>query len=68
MKRTKGDLPGRYVPPHVRKWPNRPGEFVPVSEYQERTEPAAAPVENTHRQGELDLGVGSVPEKDADEA
>jgi hypothetical protein len=23
MKRKKGDLPGRYVPLHIRKWPNR---------------------------------------------
>jgi hypothetical protein len=55
MKRKKGDLPGRYVPGHLRKWPHRPSEYVSVSEYQEHVEPASSPVEETPRQGELDF-------------
>jgi hypothetical protein len=55
MKRKKGDLPGRYVPGHLRKWPHRPSEYVSVSEYQELVEPAPTPVEAVPRQGELDL-------------
>ena len=55
MPRKKGDLPGRYVPPHVRKWPNRPNEYVGVAEYQERVDPVPSPVESLPRQGELEL-------------
>jgi len=57
MKRKKGDLLGRYVPPYVRKWPGRPGEYVDVSEYQDSVDPPPAPLEAVPRQGELDLGL-----------
>jgi hypothetical protein len=55
MKRKKGDLPGRYVPRHVRKAPNRPYEYVNVSDWQEMVEPQPAPLESLPLQGELDL-------------
>jgi hypothetical protein len=55
MNRKKGDLPGRYVPGYLRKRPHRPSEYVSVSEYQEHVEPAPSSVEETPRQGELDL-------------
>lgn len=42
VKRRKGDLPGRYVPPHIRKWPNRPYEYLNVTAYQEHVEPIPA--------------------------
>jgi hypothetical protein len=53
----KGDLPGRYVPAHVRKWPYRPNKGVNVRAYQETIEPIPSPVESVPRQGELDLGI-----------
>lgn len=55
MKRRRGDLPGRYVPPHLRKWPNWPCEYLNVSEYQERVEPPPSPMQAVTPQGELDL-------------
>jgi hypothetical protein len=55
MRRKPGDLPGRYVPPHIRKWPNRPREYVNVAEYQEHVEPPPSPVQPATLQGELDL-------------
>jgi hypothetical protein len=42
MKRRKGDLPGRYVPPHIRKWPNKPYEYLNIAAYQEHVEPIPA--------------------------
>lgn len=55
-RKRKGDLlPGRYVPRHLRKWPNRPGEYVNVSEYQEWIDPAPSQSESLPRQGELAL-------------
>jgi hypothetical protein len=59
VKREKGNFPGRYVPGHLRKWPQRPNEYVSVSEYQEHVEPTPSPVEGTPRQGELDLVAAS---------
>jgi hypothetical protein len=55
MKRKPGDLPGRYVPPHIRKWPNRPCEYVNVAEYQEHVEPPPSRLQPVAQQGELDL-------------
>jgi hypothetical protein len=55
MKKKRGTLPGRYVPPHIRKWPNRPREYVNVSEYQEKIEPIPVEVEILPQQAELDL-------------
>jgi len=55
MKRKRGDLPGRYVPAHLRKAPNRPSEYVSVSAYQERIEPPPSPVEPAPLQGQLEL-------------
>jgi hypothetical protein len=57
MKRKKGRLPGRYVPPHIRKWPHCPSEYVKVAEYQERVEPDPSPIECVPPQGELDLSI-----------
>jgi hypothetical protein len=42
MKRKKGDLPGRYVAPHIRKWPNRSRDYVNVAAYQEQVDPIPA--------------------------
>lgn len=58
MGRKRGPLPGRFVPAHVRKWPRRPGEYVEVSDYQERVAPLPSPVDAAPRQGELALVVG----------
>jgi hypothetical protein len=55
MGRKRGQLPGRYVLPHVRKWPHRPGEYVEVAEYQERIEPPPSPQDAAPPQGELAL-------------
>ena len=57
MKRKKGDIPGRYVPPHIRKRPNSQSEYVNVAEYQEHVEPMPSPLECVDPQGELDLVV-----------
>lgn len=65
-KRKGRLLPGRYVHPHVRRWPNRPGEYVNVSEYQERIEPPPSQLEALRPQGEFDLeSAKTEPEKDA---
>lgn len=66
MKRKKGRLPGRYVPPHIRKHPNEPGEYVNVSDYQEHVEPPPSPVEVAPPQGELELVAPRDP-NDADD-
>jgi hypothetical protein len=42
MKKKKGELPGRYVPPHIRKWPNRPRDYLNVVAYQEKVDPIPA--------------------------
>jgi hypothetical protein len=55
MKRKKGDLPGRYVPPHIRKWPNRPREYVNVAAYQEQVDPIPAKTDVLPIQIELDV-------------
>lgn len=67
MKRKKGDLPGRYVPPHIRRAPNRPSDYVNVSEYQERVDPTPSPLQPLQVQGELDLTEQEEPSKDNDE-
>jgi hypothetical protein len=41
-RKKKGDLPGRYVPPHIRKWPRRPWEYTNVAAYQEHVDPIPA--------------------------
>jgi hypothetical protein len=46
MTRKKGDLPGRYVPPHLRKAPHRPSEYVHVSDWQEMVAPIPSPVDS----------------------
>lgn len=55
MRKKKGNLPGRYIPPHIRKWPNRPRDYVNVSDYQEKIEPIPAQPESLPQQTELDL-------------
>lgn len=65
MKRKKGDLPGRYVPPHIRKHPKQPSEYVNVSDYQERVEPIPSPVECIPPQGELELLIAQPKNPDA---
>lgn len=61
MKRKKGDLPGRYVAPYIRKRTDRPGEYANVSGYQERVERAPSPVESVLPQGELNLRLIAKP-------
>ena len=67
MKRKKGDLPGRYVAPYIRKHPNQPGEYVNVSDYQERVEPIPSPVEITPPQGELEFVISDENDSEEDE-
>jgi hypothetical protein len=55
MTRKKGDLLGRYVPPHIRKWPRHPGEYVNVAAYQEHVDPTPAKTDMLPPQMELDL-------------
>lgn len=55
MKRKKGDLPGRFVPAHIRKAPNRGNEYVNVSAYQEQIDPPPSEHEHETHQGELEL-------------
>jgi hypothetical protein len=61
MGRKKGDLPGRYVPPHMRKRPHKPSEYVDVSGWQENVAPTPSDLEAVPPQGELDL---SIPNSD----
>jgi len=61
MRRRKGDLPGRYVPPHMRKRANNPSEYVDVSGWQESVAPTPSDLEIVPPQGELDL---SIPNSD----
>jgi hypothetical protein len=65
MKRKKGDLPGRYVPPHMRKWPKDPTEYVNVAAYQERIEPEPSELQLTPVQGELELIIPSSEQGDS---
>ena len=67
QKRRKGDLPGRFVSAYVRKHPNEPGEYVNVSEYQERVAPVPSPVEATPPQGEFELVTAGRKEEDEEE-
>jgi hypothetical protein len=55
MKRKKGDLPGRYVPPHIRKWPNQPRDYVNVAAYQEQVDPIPADTDVLPPQTEFDF-------------
>jgi hypothetical protein len=55
MKNKKGNLLGRFVNRHIRKWPLRPYEYLTVRAYQEKTEPIPSPLEPVPPQGELDL-------------
>jgi hypothetical protein len=55
MGKKKGNLPGRVVPPHMRKRPNNPSEYVDVSGWQKHVEPIPSPLEAAPPQGELDL-------------
>jgi hypothetical protein len=66
MKRKKGDLPGRYVPPHMRKWPKDPTEYVNVAAYQERIEPQPSELQLTPVQGELELIATPSEQSDSD--
>jgi hypothetical protein len=53
MGRKRGELPGRYVLPYVRRSAHRPGEYDEVGEYQEWIEPAPSPQDVAPRQLEL---------------
>jgi hypothetical protein len=55
MKKRKGELPGRYVPPHIRKWPNRPRDYLNVTAYQERVDPIPAETDVLPPQMEFDF-------------
>ncbi|HEV7880807.1 hypothetical protein [Bradyrhizobium sp.] len=55
MGRKKGDLPGRYVPPHIRKCPKYPGEYVNVAAYQEHVDPTPAKTDAPPPQIEFDF-------------
>jgi hypothetical protein len=55
MKRKKGDLPGRYVPPHIRRRPNHRSEYVNVAAYQEHVDPPPAQTDILPPQMELDF-------------
>jgi hypothetical protein len=55
MKRKKGDLPGRYVPPHIRKWPLRPSKYVNVDAYQEHVDPLPSKRDGPPPQLEFDF-------------
>lgn len=54
MKRRKGNLPGRYVPAHLRRSRYHPGEYDEVSAYQERVQPLPAKTELLPPQGDFD--------------
>lgn len=58
MKKRKGRLLGRYVPPHIRRAPYRPREYVNVSDWQENERPIPSQAVQAPLQGELEL-VGS---------
>jgi hypothetical protein len=55
MKRKKGDLPGRFVPAHIRKAQNRPNKYINVCAYQEQIDPPPSEYDCEAPQGELDL-------------
>jgi hypothetical protein len=55
MNRRKGDLPGRYVPPHIRKWPRRPRDYINIRAYQEHIDPIPAKTSRRPRQLEFDF-------------
>jgi hypothetical protein len=55
LKKQKGDLPGRYVPPYIRKWPHKPYEYVNVAAYQEHVDPAPVPTTVQPPQIEFDF-------------
>jgi hypothetical protein len=59
MKRKKGELPGRYVPPYIRKWPNRHSDYVNVGAYQEQIEPIPAKTDVLPPQIEFDFTPGN---------
>jgi hypothetical protein len=62
MRRSKGDLPGRFVNAYIRKWPNRHGEYLDVAAYQERMQPPPSEQQIASLQGELDLQSASTTE------
>lgn len=47
------------MPPHIRKWPNQPNEYVNVADYQERIEPPPSEIQVVPVQGELELVITS---------
>jgi hypothetical protein len=55
MSERRGPLPGRYVPPHIRKWPHRPWDYVNVAAYQEHVNPMPAKTIAAPPQLEFDL-------------
>jgi hypothetical protein len=68
MKRKKGDLPGRYVPPYIRKRRKQPCEYESVAGYQEYVEPLPSQLESMPQQGEFDLPTpAEEDEKDPDD-
>jgi hypothetical protein len=54
MKRKRGNLPGRYVPAHLRRSRYHPGEYDEVSAYQERTQPPPSKTELLRPQGDFE--------------
>jgi hypothetical protein len=64
MGRKKGDLPGRYVSPYVRKRRNEPAVCENVNGYQEHIEPPPSLLGNGSRQGELRLPATSEPDEE----
>jgi hypothetical protein len=67
MKKKKGDLPGRYVLPHIRKWPNHPERYVNVAAYQEKVDPVPSPLITVPPQGELEFPAASEEEHKKEE-
>jgi hypothetical protein len=55
VTRKKGQLPGRYVPPHIRKWPSRPRDYINVAAYQEHVDPIPAETDALPPQLEFDF-------------
>jgi hypothetical protein len=59
MRRRTGNLMGRYVPDHLRKWPSRSGEYVSVSAYQEKIEAFPSRKASPPQQYELNLEINA---------
>lgn len=66
--RKRGNLPGRYVSAHLRRWPERREEYVSVRAYQERIEPPPSDTTAVFKQSEMNLepNVGSAKRYEGD--